>query len=119
VVTGERDAGIAVLLRAAEIVEGEELVRVRRSGAIPLSRLLAGPGNLSRGLAVDLDLDAGPLDRGALRLEAGDRQGEPAILTGPRVGCESAGDAASWPLRYALAGSLAVSTPRPRAPYLP
>jgi DNA-3-methyladenine glycosylase len=116
VVTGERDAGIAVLLRAAEIVEGEALVRGLRPGPIPLARLLAGPGNLTRGLAVDLALDARPLDRGELRLEAGGRGDPPAIVTGPRVGCESAGEAAHWPLRFAVAGSAAVSSPRPKLP---
>lgn len=117
VVTGPRDRGIAVLLRAAEIVAGEELVRARRPGSIPRHRLLAGPGNLTRGLAVDEELDAVALDRGGLRLEAGSPVAPGEILCGPRVGCESAGEAAAWPLRYAVKGSLAVSTPRLRAPF--
>ncbi len=117
VVTGPEGEGIAVLLRAAEILEGEELVRagrIGRRGPIATQRLLAGPGNLTRGLAVDLALDTVPLDRGELRLAAGEPVAESAILTGPRVGCESAGEAAGWPLRYAIAGSRAVSSPRPK-----
>ncbi|MBP9826398.1 MAG: DNA-3-methyladenine glycosylase [Thermoanaerobaculia bacterium] len=114
VVTGPRDAGIAVLLRAAEIVEGEELVRRGRPGVIAAHRLLAGPGNLTKGLAIDLALDTVALDRGTLRLAAGKPVAESAILTGPRVGCESAGEAAAWPLRFAVDGSRAVSSPRPR-----
>ncbi len=113
VVTGPEGEGIAVLLRAAEILEGEALVRRNRPGAIPAHRLLAGPGNLTRGLAVDKDLDTVRLDRGALRLAAGEPVAESAILTGPRVGCESAGEAAAWPLRFAVAASRAVSSPRP------
>ena len=114
VVTGPRDAGIAVLLRAAEIQSGEELVRRERPGAIAAHRLLAGPGNLTKGLAIDLALDAVALDRGALRLAAGEPVAPESILTGPRIGCESAGEAAPWPLRFAVAGSRAVSSPRPR-----
>jgi DNA-3-methyladenine glycosylase len=114
VVTGPAEEGIAVLLRAAQIVEGEDLVRRNRPGAIPAHRLLAGPGNLTRGLAVDKGLDTVPLDCGALRLAAGEPVAESAILTGPRVGCESAGEAAAWPLRYAVDGCRAVSSPRPR-----
>ena len=113
VVTGPAGEGIAVLLRAAEILEGEELVRRYRPGAISAHRLLAGPGNLTRGLGVDKALDTARFDRGALRLAAGEPVAMSAILTGPRVGCESAGEAAAWPLRYAVASSRAVSSPRP------
>ena len=119
VVTGPAGEGIAVLLRAAEILEGEALVRRYRPGELPAHRLLAGPGNLTRGLAVDKDLDAVPLGSGALRLAAGEPIAETAMLTGPRVGCESAGEAAAWPLRYAVAGSRAVSSPRPTVPFAP
>lgn len=118
VVTGPEGEGIAVLLRAAEILEGEALVRRRRPGAISVDRLLAGPGNLTQGLGVDKALDTARLDRGELRLAAGEAVAESAIRTGPRVGCESAGEAADWPLRFAVAGSRAVSSPRPTVPYL-
>ena len=118
VVTGPEGEGIAVLLRAGEILEGEELVRRNRPGEIAAHRLLAGPGNLTKGLAVDTDLDTVRLDGGALRMAAGEPVAESAILTGPRVGCESAGEAAAWPLRYAVAGSRAVSSPRPIVPFV-
>ena len=114
VVTGAAGEGIAVLLRAAEILEGEELVRRGRPGPAAAHRLLAGPGNLTRGLAIDLALDTVALDCVALRLAAGEPVAPESILTGPRIGCESAGEAAPWPLRFAVAGSRAVSSPRPR-----
>ena len=119
VVTGPAGEGIAVLLRAGEILEGEELVRRNRPGEISAHRLLAGPGNLTRGLSVGKGLDTVRLDRGELRLAAGEPVAESAILSGPRVGCESAGEAAGWPLRYAVAGSRAVSSPRPTVPFRP
>ncbi len=117
VVTGPAGEGTAVLLRAAEVLEGEELVRRNRPGEISVHRLLAGPGNLTKGLAVDKNLDTVRLDRGALQLTAGEPVPESAMLTGPRVGCESAGEAAAWPLRFAVASSRAVSSPRPTVPY--
>jgi len=117
VVTGDEGEGIAVLLRAAEIVAGESLVRVGRPGPIAPDRLLSGPGNLTRGLAVDTGLDAVALDRGALRLAAGEPVAPQSIVAGPRVGCESAGEAATWQLRFALGGHAAVSRPRPTAAF--
>lgn len=113
VVTGAAEEGIAVLLRAAEIVEGEALVRARRgAGAAP--RLLSGPGNLCRGLAIDRALDGHWLADGALALLAGVPVTPERIVHGARVGCESTGEAAGWPLRYAVADSPAISPPRRR-----
>lgn len=114
VVTGGEGEGIAVLLRGAEVIAGESLVRARRAGPIPTHRLLSGPGNLTRGLGVDVALDGAHLDQGELRLIFGEplaagTAGE--IVVGPRVGCESAGDAATWPLRFAIGGHAAVSRP--------
>ena len=74
VVTGAAEEGIAVLLRAAEILEGEALVR-RERGAGPgtaAARLLSGPGNLCRGLAIDRGLDGHRLSRPPLRLAPGE-----------------------------------------------
>ncbi len=119
VVTGAAGEGIAVLLRAAEIVEGEEWVRARRPGAISVHRLLTGPGNLTRGLSVDHLADAARLDREELRLAEGETLSAGpvgTILAGPRVGVASAGVAASWPLRFCVAASAAVSRPRPPTP---
>lgn len=117
VVTGPAGEGIAVLLRAAEILEGEALVRAGRPGPIPVNRLLAGPGNLTRGLSIDKALDAVRLDHGALRLAPGEPVAAQSIVAGPRVGCESAGEAATWQLRFALDGHAAVSRPRPTAAF--
>jgi DNA-3-methyladenine glycosylase len=124
VVTGEAETGVAVLLRAAEVLDGERLVRAARAGEPDAARLLSGPGNLCRGLSVGKELDAHPLRRPPLRLEAGSPVAAGEILHGPRVGCESAGEAAAWPLRFAVAGSAAVSRPRRslsafRAGYVP
>lgn len=112
VVTGAPGEGIAVLLRAAEIVEGEALVRRRRPGSLAAARLLSGPGNLCRGLEVDMPLDGHRLSHAPLLLTEGVPEISRPVRRGPRVGCGSAGESAAWPLRFAVADSAAVSYPR-------
>jgi DNA-3-methyladenine glycosylase len=92
----------AVLLRAGEVVAGEEAVRMRR-GHVPYARLASGPGNLGSALALTA-ADSG-LVLGSVRasLVAGP-PGE--IVTGPRVGISRAVDT-SW--RFWLAGEPSVS----------
>ena len=76
----------AVLLRAASVESGEQIVRRRRGIAGPAHELLRGPGNLCRGLALtlldnDLDLLA---SHARVRLVAA--TGRPPITVTPRVG---------------------------------
>ncbi len=96
----------AVLLRAAEIVEGEQFVRERTPTAGPTSKLASGPARLARALGLDgsrtgVDL----LDpRSPIRLES---LAEPAeYRTGPRVGVAVAAD---WPWRFWLPEEASVS----------
>jgi DNA-3-methyladenine glycosylase len=106
----------AVLLRAAALERGEEVVRRRRGPARPptlAAALLRGPGNLGTGLHLTLadnglDLCA-PGSR--LCLLEGDR-GVP-LASGPRVGITRAADR---PLRFAWAGHPAVSHQRDLIP---
>lgn len=83
----------AVLLRAAAVVRGEDVVRARRGGtARPLaaSKLLSGPANLARGL--DLRLSDNGLDVCAagsrLRLRSG--RDVLGVDSGPRIGISRA-----------------------------
>jgi DNA-3-methyladenine glycosylase len=109
--------GAAVLLRAARVIEGVEVVRGRRGAASDVA-LLRGPGNLTQGLGLDggrhdgLDLLAatGPL----LLARDGWRPPADAIVAGPRVGVTQAPDLA-W--RFRLDGVAEVSSYRrsPRA----
>jgi DNA-3-methyladenine glycosylase len=113
VVTGEKGVAHAVLLRAAEIVEGADLAAKRRGVAVAaLPRLLAGgPARLCEALAIDRRLDGVSLVRGALTLRQGEPVARRAIARGPRVGVAYAGEAAGWPLRFAIRGSAALSRP--------
>jgi DNA-3-methyladenine glycosylase len=110
VVTGGSAEGSAVLLRAAEPLEGEEEMVVRRGREERLD-LCSGPGRLAQALAVDrrddgIDLVVG--DR--LWLEAASRV-EP-VAVGNRVGVHET--SRHW--RYWLDGSPFVSRGRPGPP---
>jgi DNA-3-methyladenine glycosylase len=106
----------AVLLRSAEVVTGEAVVRRRRvEGRGPAATppaavgLLRGPGNLCRGLGLDLadnGLDA-CAPGGRLRVLAADVS--PEVVRVPRVGISRA---AELPLRFVWRGHPAVSSLR-------
>lgn len=113
-VTGEADIGSAVLLRAGEPVVGEERMAALRglTGRIRPGDLAGGPGRLARALAVDRTLDGVALLAGDLTLAAGEPVAADAIAAGPRIGVDYAGEAAAWPLRFAVRGHPHVSRPR-------
>lgn len=88
VVTGPIDEGAAVLIRACEVLRGQEEVQARRRG-VSQSRLLNGPGKVGQALGLDASLNGHPLfKKGGLELRLA-----PApinVLTGPRVGIDFA-----------------------------
>ena len=116
------DVGAAVLVRAAVVMEGIEVVRARRASARSDRDLLRGPGRLCAGLDVDAPRhDRGDLVAGISGLRLGDDGWRPepeAVVAGPRVGIRLA---ASVPWRFHLAGIPEVSPYRrsPRAPVDP
>jgi DNA-3-methyladenine glycosylase len=94
VVVGPEGRGSAVLLRAGEVVVGEELAASRRPAARAARDLARGPARLTQALAI------GPDDKGAQLLSASSPvrlcRGEPpaAVSAGPRVGISQATDLA-------------------------
>jgi DNA-3-methyladenine glycosylase len=95
----EEGSASAALLRALEPRFGVELMRVRRGLDDP--RLLAaGPGRLCQALGVTRDHDGLPLD--APPFELRERETEPEIASGPRIGISRATD---LPWRFGIAGS--------------
>jgi DNA-3-methyladenine glycosylase len=114
-VTGEAGVGSAVLLRAGEPEAGEERMRRNRGLQAPPrpGDLAGGPGKLCQALAVDRACDGLRLDRGPLQIAAGEPPGPEPVAVGPRIGVAYAGEAAQWPLRFAIAGNPHVSRPRP------
>jgi DNA-3-methyladenine glycosylase len=99
VVCGPAAKPEAVLLRAAELTQGEELARQRR-GDVPASRLAAGPGNLAAAFDIDRRLNGADLLAGPVRLERGTRPD--AIERTARVGVDYAADWTDRPLRFLI-----------------
>ncbi|NYG08250.1 DNA-3-methyladenine glycosylase [Phycicoccus badiiscoriae] len=119
VVCGPEGEASAVLLRAGEVVGGEDLAAQRRSG-IPRRDWTRGPARLATTLAlrgdqsgVDACVPQGPLAFHAPTEHVPARR----IRTGPRVGVAGAGgDAAAYPWRFWLDGEPTVSVYRPAKP---
>jgi DNA-3-methyladenine glycosylase len=109
-VTEPEGSPAAVLIRALEPLEGEALMRTRRTRGgrasdLPTSQLCRGPGNLASALGISLEHNRADLTEGVLRIE--DR-GTPArpVRWGARVGI-SVGIEHEW--RCFAADSPAVS----------
>ena len=116
VVTGATGRGEAVLLRAAEPVEGIDLAQQLRVEAthatLPPSgvALMNGPGKLCQALGVTLELDGTDLLGGtALWLEPGAKRAGVVVEVSPRIGITKASD---LPLRFFEAGNPWVSRAR-------
>jgi DNA-3-methyladenine glycosylase len=99
VVCGPGNKPEAVLLRAAQLVEGEELARARR-GAAPSPRLAAGPGNLASAFGIDRRLNGADLLAGPIRLAPAPAAA--SFDSTPRIGVAYAGDWADRPLRFVM-----------------
>ena len=115
VVVGVEGTASAVLLRAGEVVEGEELARARRGPRVVTPGLARGPANLMQALGVDRRHDgAHLLGGGPLALAAGRPAPPGRVRCGPRVGVSRAADV---PWRFWLADEPSVSAYRrsPRA----
>lgn len=104
-VTGPEGFPAAVLIRAAEPLQGQPSIRVRRDG-VPERNLLRGPGNLTRGLAIDGRLDHHPLDGPPLWISPGAPVPDAEVRRGPRIGITRN---AAAPLRFWIGGSRWVS----------
>ncbi len=108
-VTGTAGTASAVLVRALEPVDGEELMRERR-GSLPAARLARGPGNLARALGLSRAHDGLDLVGRALWIsDLPPRRGGHRIARGPRIGIRVALDR-EW--RWFLEGHPCVSASR-------
>jgi DNA-3-methyladenine glycosylase len=99
--------GAAVLIRALEPVDGIDLMRARR-GTERTRELCSGPGKLTQALGIDLSLNGSSLVDGPIAVLQ--RESEPRIAIGERIGISKAAD---LPWRFCDAGSAHVSRPWP------
>jgi DNA-3-methyladenine glycosylase len=104
-VTDQEGHPSAVLVRAAEPLEGIDVARHRRPGR-PDRDLMRGPGNLCAALGITNQLNGHMLDRPPLLIAPGSPLPDDAVATGPRVGITRAAD---LPLRFWETGSHWVS----------
>ncbi len=113
VVTGTNGEGSAVLLRAAEPLEGFDAMAEHR-GVDVVRLLCSGPGRLTQAMAIGRPDNGADLVRdGALQLRAGDPLTAGRIARSTRVGV-NVGIEPRW--RYFERGSAFVSPGRPSVP---
>jgi DNA-3-methyladenine glycosylase len=106
VVVAAEGTGSAVLLRAGDVVAGEDVARARRPAARSTRDLARGPARLTQALAIGPDdRDAHLLDpAGPVRLHRGSPPAR--VASGPRVGITRATE---LPWRFWDAGAPSVS----------
>ncbi len=115
VVAGSAGDGMAVLVRAGEPVEGGARMAANRGVGwpAPAGALAGGPGKLAQALDIDRRHDGLDLAGGEVTIARGEPVEAARIAVGPRIGVDYAGEAAAWPLRFAVAGNPHVSRPHP------
>lgn len=109
-VCGERGYGAGVLLRAAEPLQGIELMRAAR-GRQALRELCGGPGRLAQAFGIDRTLDGSDVTGKGVITVLDDGHTPERVIACPRIGISANAQA---PLRYVLGGSRHLSRPPPR-----
>ncbi len=92
-----------MLIRAGEPHSGLSTMLERRGKLRADRSLLAGPGSVARALGITTALTGSNLLNGPVRIEDhGLDVDEDAVITGPRVGIDYAGEDARRPYRFRL-----------------
>lgn len=114
-VTGSAKTAGAVLIRAAEPLQGHDVMAQHRGLTRPAGPgdLTGGPGKLCQALRIDRDCDGLSLQRGSLTVTGGEPIATTQQVTGPRIGIDYAEEAVEWPLRFAESQNRHVSKPYP------
>lgn len=115
IVTGAEGSAGAVLIRAGEIVVGQDIARARRGERVRARDLARGPARLTVALGITGEHDGTDLVQspGVLRVEV--PSGPLAEhLVGPRTGVAGAGAVTPW--RFSLPDDPTVSPYRPASP---
>jgi DNA-3-methyladenine glycosylase len=108
IVTGQQGRGEGVLLRAAEPLEGIEIMQANR-GIADIRNLTNGPGKLAQAIGIkDTILSGKILNKSSIFLEKGETVRKDDIAVSPRVGIKKA---AEQPWRFYIKGNPYVSKP--------
>lgn len=109
VVTNREGIADAVLVRAVEPLEGEE-VMINRRGDVGRYQLTSGPGKLTRALGIDRTFNGKTLWTNEVWIEdIGMKFNSKHIETGKRIGIDYAGADANLPWRFMVKGNRWVS----------
>ena len=100
----------AVLIRAIEPATGLALMRERRGPRVRDRDLARGPARLTQALAISRSQNRADLTAPPLFIAAGQRPGQQALASTPRIGLGRAQDGRPW--RFALRDSPWVSSGR-------
>jgi DNA-3-methyladenine glycosylase len=109
VIADTADRPGCVLIRAVEPVVGRAVMARRRNVPAGAPRLASGPGNVTRALGITGRENGADLTHGNFTIEPPDAPRRFRVAVGPRVGITRARD---LPLRFWIAGHVAVSGPR-------
>ncbi|MGB5335418.1 MAG: DNA-3-methyladenine glycosylase [Woeseiaceae bacterium] len=103
VVTGGENNPLAVLVRAGSPMVGVDHMLRRRKKLDVDKTLLAGPGSLARALGIRTQHSGTDLSGDRIWIEDHDIDiSNDAIVTGPRIGIDYAGDDAALPYRFVI-----------------
>ena len=93
IVVGRKGVGEAVLLRAAEPVEGIEILQ-RNRGMTDINNLTNGPGKLAQAIGIrDTNLSGKILNKSSILLQSPKKPLDPSlIISAPRIGIKRAMD---------------------------
>jgi len=112
IVTGQPGEANAVLVRALEPVEGEEVMALNRGRERPRSEWTNGPAKLAQALAIDKKLNGANLfeSGGVIWIEDGPSVASDILGVGPRIGLGKTPEPwFSIPWRYWIKGNAFVS----------
>ena len=112
VVTGPKDSAHAILIRALEPTEGIKVMAQRRNLPESDLRLAKGPGALALAMGLTKEMNGAVLHSESSPVWIEDRGiqlTQTQICCSPRIGVESAGEAAHWLWRYFIKGNKFVS----------
>jgi DNA-3-methyladenine glycosylase len=99
----------AILIRAAEIVEGLEHIHPQSRAKKPVHRLLSGPGLLTKELEINRDFYGKSIFQNELKILVKPVLPPSQIEACPRIGVDYAGADALLPYRFYIRNRLSVS----------